>query len=138
MTTISRLALGAREASLRGRGDINNIVGGSLFRQLTFDRNGTRLKRVDFTLALSGKAAMARYDEDLHENVFFHTLVTKFNELFREAAENKWMVRCIQNKAHHAWSLTLKTSRDLEYQNILLVFSVKFIRSLCLQNGYIL
>ena len=35
---------------------------------------------------------MARYDEDLHENVFFHTLVTKFSELFREAAENKWMV----------------------------------------------
>jgi hypothetical protein len=46
---------------------------------------------------------MARYDEDLHENVFFHTLVTKFSELFREAAENQWMVSVfvVLYKAHH-------------------------------------
>ena len=46
---------------------------------------------------------MARYDEDLHENVFFHTLVTKFSELFREAAENQWMVSVFITliKAHH-------------------------------------
>ena len=44
---------------------------------------------------------MARYDEDLHENAFFHTLVTKFSELFREAAENKWMVSVILINTHH-------------------------------------
>ena len=36
---------------------------------------------------------MARYDEDLHENVFFQTLVGKFGGLFNEAAENRWLVR---------------------------------------------
>ena len=35
---------------------------------------------------------MARYDEDLHENPFFNTLVTKYSILFSEAAEKKWMV----------------------------------------------
>ena len=35
---------------------------------------------------------MARYDEDLHENPFFNTLVTKYNIMFSEAAEKKWMV----------------------------------------------
>lgn len=35
---------------------------------------------------------MARYDEDLHENQFFNTLVSKYNVLFSEAAEKKWMV----------------------------------------------
>lgn len=35
---------------------------------------------------------MARYDEDLHENPFFNTLVSKYNPLFSEAAEKKWMV----------------------------------------------
>ena len=42
----------------------------------------------------SGKEAekMARYDEDLHENQFFNTLVTKYNIIFSEAAEKKWMV----------------------------------------------
>ena len=52
---------------------------------------------------------MARYDEDLHENVFFHTLVTKFSELFREAAENKWMVSCSLIKAHHSWSTVVRS-----------------------------
>ena len=37
-------------------------------------------------------AAMARYDEDLHENLFFNTLVSKYSDLFSEAAEKKWMV----------------------------------------------
>lgn len=36
---------------------------------------------------------MARYDEDLHENIFFQTLVGKHGGLFNEAAENRWMVR---------------------------------------------
>ena len=35
---------------------------------------------------------MARYDEDLHENLFFNTLVSKYNILFSEATEKKWMV----------------------------------------------
>jgi hypothetical protein len=35
---------------------------------------------------------MARYDEDLHENPFFNTLVTKYNIMFSEAAEKKWMI----------------------------------------------
>lgn len=35
---------------------------------------------------------MARYDEDLHENLFFNTLVSKYSSLFSEAADNKWMV----------------------------------------------
>ena len=35
---------------------------------------------------------MARYDEDLHENLFFNTLVSKYNILFSEAAEKKCMV----------------------------------------------
>ena len=35
---------------------------------------------------------MARYDEDLHENPFFNTLVTKYNIMFSEAAEKKLMV----------------------------------------------
>lgn len=52
---------------------------------------------------------MARYDEDLHENVFFHTLVTKFSELFREAAENKWMVSRSLIKAHHSWSTVVRS-----------------------------
>ena len=38
---------------------------------------------------------MARYDEDLHENLFFNTLVSKYNILFTEAAERKWMVSFI-------------------------------------------
>jgi len=36
---------------------------------------------------------MARYDEDLHENIFFQTLVGKYGSLFSEAAENRWMVK---------------------------------------------
>ena len=82
---------------------------------------------------MPGKAAMARYDEDLHENVFFHTLVTKFSELFREAAENKWMVRCILDKAHRTGSPSKP-----EYQNILLVFLVKLIRNLFAKWIYII
>jgi hypothetical protein len=35
---------------------------------------------------------MARYDEDLHENLFFNTLVSKYNILFSEATEKKWMI----------------------------------------------
>ncbi len=35
---------------------------------------------------------MARYDEDLHENVFFQTLASKHPSTFSEAAENRWMV----------------------------------------------
>ena len=35
---------------------------------------------------------MARYDEDLHENLFFNTLVSKYGILFSEAAEKKRMV----------------------------------------------
>ena len=35
---------------------------------------------------------MARYDEDLHENPFFNTLVSKYNIIFSEAAEKKCMV----------------------------------------------
>ncbi len=36
--------------------------------------------------------AMARYDEDLHENVFFQTLVGKYSNLFQEAADQRYMV----------------------------------------------
>ena len=39
------------------------------------------------------KDEMARYDEDLHENIFFQTLVGKYGSLFSEAAENRWMVK---------------------------------------------
>lgn len=35
---------------------------------------------------------MARYDEDLHENLFFQTLVGKYGSLFKEAAEQRWLV----------------------------------------------
>ena len=35
---------------------------------------------------------MARYDEDLHENLFFNTLVSKYGIIFSEAAEKKRMV----------------------------------------------
>lgn len=41
------------------------------------------------------RSTMARYDEDLHENLFFNTLVSKYNILFTEAAERKWMVSFI-------------------------------------------
>ncbi len=36
---------------------------------------------------------MARYDEDLHENLFFQSLVNRFGALFNEAAEKRWTVR---------------------------------------------
>lgn len=36
---------------------------------------------------------MARYDEDLHENLFFQTLVGKYGAIFKEAADKRWMVR---------------------------------------------
>ena len=35
---------------------------------------------------------MARYDEDLHENLFFQMLVGKYSSLFNEAADNRWLV----------------------------------------------
>ncbi len=35
---------------------------------------------------------MARYDEDLHENLFFQTLIRKHKSLFTEAGEKKWLV----------------------------------------------
>lgn len=35
---------------------------------------------------------MARYDEDLHENLFFQTLIGKYSSLFKEAAEQRWLV----------------------------------------------
>ena len=35
---------------------------------------------------------MARYDEDLHENEFFRTLVSKHTTIFNEAAEKKLLV----------------------------------------------
>ena len=44
---------------------------------------------------------MAKYDEDLHENQFFLTLVNKNTELFNQVAENCWMVRhCGVEPAH--------------------------------------
>lgn len=64
-----------------------------------------------FNRVICGKV-MARYDEDLHENVFFHTLVTKFSELFREAAENQWMVSVFITliKAHLLLSASLSAA----------------------------
>lgn len=35
---------------------------------------------------------MARYDEDLHENAFFQTLVGKYKSLFNDAAEQRLLV----------------------------------------------
>ena len=35
---------------------------------------------------------MARYDEDLHENLFFMTLIRKNKLLFTEAGEKRWLV----------------------------------------------
>lgn len=38
------------------------------------------------------RARMARYDEDLHENEFFRTLVSRHTAMFNEAAEQKLLV----------------------------------------------
>ena len=51
--------------------------------------------RVDWIRNANSERAsskMARYDEDLHENLFFNTLVSKYGILFSEAAENKYVV----------------------------------------------
>ena len=40
---------------------------------------------------------MARYDEDLHENPFFQTLVGKYAVLFKAAAEQKRLVGSAQS-----------------------------------------
>lgn len=48
---------------------------------------------------------MARYDEDIHENAFFQTLIGKYGNLFNEAAEQRCLVSL--NKAHQDWLNTM-------------------------------
>ncbi|XP_064398066.1 ankyrin repeat domain-containing protein 27-like isoform X2 [Halichondria panicea] len=43
-------------------------------------------------ISLLATGWMARYDEDLHENLFFQSLVNRFGALFNEAAEKRWTI----------------------------------------------
>ncbi len=38
------------------------------------------------------RLVMARYDEDLHENLFFQTLIGKYSSLFQQAADQRYLV----------------------------------------------
>jgi hypothetical protein len=38
------------------------------------------------------KTTMSRYDEDIYENPFFQTLITKHSTLYEEAAHQRWMI----------------------------------------------
>ena len=89
---MEKLLVSSRENALDCMFDHTMIHTMSCRERVRYRRAHKNTRTRDLIAAIK----MARYDEDLHENLFFNTLVSKYNILFSEATEKKWMVsECI-------------------------------------------